>query len=427
MRKKAVILWIAGCLFISMAFIGCGPIGQLRNVARAYGGAGDGNEQRAEAEEAAKAGETAAAAKTPVLGGEAISGYEGFSYLYEESLTAYMEEDAENGKIKRKTVTIYVPKGKKSGKNSDFPGTAYADAFGVSFCFSLNPYELSDQKDEPAAKRLQGYMEKAYPGADEKKEGTDSGDYEDLEVSPVRELGKDAASVTVKYCRWNDRKEDYSVIYGTYYLKELQPGLLALLEVEIDSREATSKTPGLLEELEAFYEVDMEWDSGRAQEKLEKYLAGKEDKEIAGMIEFQFPKGWEIDDNYSGEEMVIYAPGGDSDGAGCGIGITNLQAMGYTGEALDWPMNEKYMEMFIQDGLGDRAEGLTVNDYGETCIGKTILAEFAYKEAGETIDCRLYFGRSDKGMYLVVAVQFQWLEMNTFEVVEELLEKGRVE
>ena len=42
------------------------------------------------------------------------------------------------------------------------------------------------------------------------------------------------------------------------------------------------------------------------------------------------------------------------------------------------------------------------------------------------IDCRLYLGGDDEKMYIIVAVQFQWLEMNTFEVAEELLEKGKV-
>lgn len=52
--------------------------------------------------------------------------------------------------------------------------------------------------------------------------------------------------------------------------------------------------------------------------------------------------------------------------------------------------------------------------------------EFIYTEEGEVIDCRLYLGGDDEKIYIIVAVQFQWLEMNTFEVAEELLEKGKV-
>ncbi len=403
-----------------MALMGCGPMGQLRNVARANVDTKDRREENTEDEDKA-------AAKIPVLGGDAVEGYEGFSYLHEDSLTAYMEEDAENGRIKRKTVTVYIPEGKNSGKNGELSGTASADVFGVSFYFSLNPYDISDDKKEPATEKLQGYMEKTYPGSSGKKEGDGSRDYEDLEVSGVRGLGQDAASATAKYCRWNAEKEEYSVIYATYYLKELEPDVLALLEVEIDSGEVTSKTPELLKELEAFYEVSLEWNSSGAQEKLEDYLSRKEEKKIPGMIEFQFPKGWKIDENYSGEELVIYAPGGDSDGAGCGIAITNLDAMGYTGEIFDWLEDGEYLETFIQEGLGDHADGLTVQDYGTTCIGETTLAKFVYNEAGEMVDCQLYFGKGSESMYLVVAIQFQWLEMNTFEVAEELLEKGKVE
>ena len=40
----------------------------------------------------------------------------------------------------------------------------------------------------------------------------------------------------------------------------------------------------LPDELEAFYEVDLEWNSDEAQEKLEDYLAGKEEEEVPGAI-----------------------------------------------------------------------------------------------------------------------------------------------
>ena len=44
-------------------------------------------------------------------------------------------------------------------------------------------------------------------------------------------------------------------------MKELEPGLLFFMEVEIDSSKATGETPEILKELETFYEVDIPWDS----------------------------------------------------------------------------------------------------------------------------------------------------------------------
>ena len=50
---------------------------------------------------------------------------------------------------------------------------------------------------------------------------------------------------------------------------------------------------------------------------------------------------------------------------------------------MGWLNDEEYLEMFIREGLGDEAEGLTTRYYGATCIGETTLAEFTYREEGE--------------------------------------------
>lgn len=430
MKKKAVLLWVTGCLLCGVAMTGCGPMGQLRNVARMSGAESGIEEKAGSKEEKEEEKKKAADSKTPVLGGEAVESFEDFSYLYEETLTAYMEEDTEIGKVKRKTVTVYIPEGNASGINAELPGTAYADTFGVTFRFSLNPYLISGQEEKTVTEKLQGYMDETYPDKNETKKKSHKADYEGLELSEVEKIGQDAAVARAEYFVWNDEKEEYGIVYGTYYLKELEPDLLALLEVEVDSSKAASKTEELLKELEAFYEVDLEWNSDEAQEKLEDYLAGKEEEEvpgaIGGIIEFDYPKGWALDENYSDEGLLIYAPGGDSDGAGCGIAITSLDSFGVTDDVMGWLGDEEYFSKFIEEGLGEDAENLTARYYGNTCIGETTLAEFTYTEEGEVIDCRLYIGGDDEKIYIIVAVQFQWLEMNTFEVAEELLEKGKV-
>ena len=393
MKKKAVLLWVTGCLLCGVAMTGCGPMGQLRNVARMSGVESGIEEKAGSKEEKEEEKKKAADSETPVLGGEAVEGFEDFSYLYEETLTAYMEEDTEIGKVKRKTVTVYIPEGNASGINAELPGTAYADTFGVTFRFSLNPYLISGQEEKTVAEKLQGYMDETYPDKNEKKKKSHKADYEGLELSEVEKIGQDAAVARAEYFVWNDEKE-------------------------------------LLKELEAFYEVDLEWNSDEAQEKLEDYLAGKEEEEvpgaIGGIIEFDYPKGWALDENYSDEGLLIYAPGGDSDGAGCGIAITSLDSFGVTDDVMGWLGDEEYFSKFIEEGLGEDAEDLTARYYGNTCIGETTLAEFTYTEEGEVIDCRLYIGGDDEKIYIIVAVQFQWLEMNTFEVAEELLEKGKV-
>ncbi len=50
MKKKAVLLWVTGCLLCGVAMTGCGPMGQLRNVAR-MSGAESGIEEKAGSKE----------------------------------------------------------------------------------------------------------------------------------------------------------------------------------------------------------------------------------------------------------------------------------------------------------------------------------------------------------------------------------------
>lgn len=437
MGKKRIILWAAAGLFLSAVLTGCGPMGQIRNVVNS---SKDGEiiEEAASGENGSIAAgstdsdtdhiageEKEAAPAAPVLGEENGQGYDGFEYLYEEILTAYMEEEEESGRIKRKAVIVYIPKGDDSGINKELPGTAYADTMGVSFCFSLNPYAIDGQEKKPLEKKLEDYVDWMYNNGTE--EGFYGTVYEDMEISGVRKLDKDAASITVKYCFYDDWNQEYSVFYNIYYLKQLEPDLLALLEIEIDSREATAKTPELLEEIKAFYEVDLGWDSKEAQKKLDAYLADiEENGRTFGTLRFRFPEGWDIDENYSDYEKTIYAPGGDSDGAGCGIGIISVYAGSQAEDLMGWIGGEEDMQEYIQEAMGGLEEFSLqkVEDYGETYIGKTMMMEFVYNEEGEMAGCRMYLGGKDDYIYIIVAMQYQWLEMNTFDVAEELIEKG---
>ncbi len=142
-------------------------------------------------------------------------------------------------------------------------------------------------------------------------------------------------------------------------------------------------------------------------------------------IDFTFPENWERDKSYSDEEVVVYAPGGDCDGAGCGIAAACLLS-GEDGEfddAWNWLIEDEFFETAITEGL-EEVEGLEISYYGETCIGETTLAKFSCLSDGERTDCQFYLGEKDGNIYFIVGIQYQWLEMDTFELVKELLESG---
>lgn len=439
MNRKTIGLRIVISICLCVLLAGCGPMGQVRNVANATAEREGGDtkaEERPEAEEGTKAkdseteeaGETEEDpnSETPVFGMENIGDYDGFQYLQKEVLTAYMEEDKEKGRVKRKTVTLYVPYWDESWYviNGELPGTAWASVFGVTFDFSINPYLITEQKEASLTEMLQKYIDRVYY----EDEDTAYEEYGDLEISEVFPVGKDAVAVTAKYCFYDDLEEEYHVCCRTFYLKELEPDMLTLLEVTVDGQESTPETKELLEELTAFYEVDLEWNVEEMQEKRDRYVE-KSEAGFSSIIEFDFPEGWEIE--FDDEDVVLYAPGGDSDGAGCGIAVADLGAIFFIEELPDGENDEEYLKMIISEGVGEETDNISIRSCGETCIGETIAAQLSVADGGGTADCEFYLGRKGENAYIIVAMQYQWLEMDTFEMdtfqlVEELLENGRI-
>lgn len=430
MSKKTVGLWIGVSVFLCILLTGCGAMQQVRNVAET---ASKETKTEGTAEEKEASGtdlqqEDTETEEVPVLGMEEIGDYDGFQYLQKEVLTGYMEEDRQNGRIRRKTLTIYVPNWKDSWVvlNGDEPGSAGAYVFGVDYYFSINPYLISGQDGDSPEELLRGYLDEIYYEGERPLEE----ECWDLEISDIRPEGENAVAATAKYCSYDYAEEEYHAYYETHYLKILEPEVVVLLEVRIDSEDVDSRTPELLEELEAFYEVELEWDGEEAQEKLRRFLEETEGGiDFSGFLKYDFPEGWEVE--YTDGEMAVYAPGGDSDGAGCGIAAAKLSAVAIGGELTGWENDEEYLEMIIDSLLGEDAEDVTIRACGETFIGETVAAEFQMNDNGDMADCVFYLGRTDKELYVVVAIQYQWLEadavgVDVFEVAEDLLQNGRI-
>ena len=435
MKNKTVGLRIGISLFLCVLLAGCGPMEQVRNVAHATAEKEGGKAAKTseaeipETEKEAEDAEDGTDSQAPVFGMEDIGNYDGFQYMQKDVVTTAIGEDKGNGRVKRKSVTLYIPYWNESWYviNGEMPGTAWAQVFGVTFDFSINPYLITEQKDASLAEMLQKYMDKIYyEDGDTAYEG-----YGDLELSDIRKIGGDAVAATAKYCFYDDMEEKYHVCYRTSYLKELEPDVLTLLEVAIDGQESTLETPELIKELETFYEVDLAWDVEEMQEKLERYEE-KAEAGFSGIIEFEFPEGWEIE--FEDDELVVYAPGGNSDGAGCGIAVAHLESIVFEEDLPDEGNDEEYLEMIINiiiEGIEEEVDHAAISSRGETCIGETVAAEFSVADSNGMADCELYLGRKGDHTYVIVAMQYQWLEMDTFEMdtfqlTEELLKNGRI-
>ena len=92
-------------------------------------------------------------------------------------------------------------------------------------------------------------------------------EYRDLVVSKAKKVGKNAARATAEYCLHDDYDDCYETIFVTCYYTELDNGQKIFVETMVYADDVTGKTPELIEELEKFYQFDIDWDADRAAQK----------------------------------------------------------------------------------------------------------------------------------------------------------------
>mgnify|MGYP003294116146 CR=1 FL=1 len=79
-----------------------------------------------------------------VLGGEFDKDYDGFEYIYCETLMTESEENESTGKMESESLLVFIPKADYASVNRD---TAYAEDMGVDFRVTLNPYIRYEEED----------------------------------------------------------------------------------------------------------------------------------------------------------------------------------------------------------------------------------------------------------------------------------------
>ena len=115
MKNKPVGLRLGFSLFLWVLIAGCGARGRVRNVAHATAEKEGGKAAKTseaeipETEKEAEDAEDGTDSQAPVFGMEDIGNYDGFQYMQKDVLTAYIEEDKGNGRVKRMSVTLYIP------------------------------------------------------------------------------------------------------------------------------------------------------------------------------------------------------------------------------------------------------------------------------------------------------------------------------
>lgn len=393
MKKKIVLCMILGCL--SMALFGCTAKDVMDTVAEKKAASEaeteeeveveaeekeedakeeddkkeDSKEEKEETKEEAKEEkeeekkEEKKSSDTPVLGDEDAEDYEGFEYLFGEVLMTDAEENEETGKKERQKLSVFIPDDDYATVSGN---RAYADYLGVDFEVELAPYIRYDEEDYLMEENLQYYLESNY-------DPFYSTDYKDLVISDVEVISDTECRATVEYCYYNSWDDSYETVFATYYLAEMESGVNVLVEIKVQEEGVTGKTPALLEELEQFYQFEIDWDADRAAQKREDYLAtGGDNKYSTGYLVFELPENWdEVRDGVDYDEHV-YAPEGDVNFSGCMISFYR-EFLSYD-EEIDvtaFVNNAEETEALLEEALG-----MDVTDF-EVELVDTVLGEAA--------------------------------------------------
>lgn len=411
-KSKVMMLLLTVCLVLGSA--GCGKVKEA---------------SRAQTEETAKEEESRKVPKgqeekqektkkdTPVLG-EECSGYDGFQYLYEETLMGGAEEDEESGKKKSEKLTIFLPDDEYNYVSRDM---ANAQMLGVDFEITMNPYFQYDEEHYLLSENLDYFLDQEY---DEYYRS----ECKDLRRSEVEKIGEDSVRATVNYCEYDDWDEEYKAVFCTYYVKELPSGTKVLVEVEIRPEEVTGKTEALLEELEAFYQFDIDWNEEAAKNRVKEFLSSdsaRENKVSTGYMVFELPEGWAQDKDNDDYDTYSYAPDGDAEFSGCVISIKR-EYMGNEDFDVRYLLeDEEYTREYFESLLGDNVSDVAISDYGDTCLGRAVEVSLSVNSGVGAGKYWIFMMTEDYYIYMIEAMETEDASEDVYSVVTEILETAQ--
>ena len=412
MKKKIALCLIMGCL--ASTLWGCNTKDIVQTISETEDKQEDENNEEAVEEETEESGKTSG---NPVLGDEDIEDYEGFRYLYCEEIRTESEKNEETGKMESTRLSVFVP---ESDYVNVSTGRVRSEKLGVDIVVELEPYIRYEADDYLMSENLQYYLEES------EYDPYYSNDYKDLVISEIEEIDEDTAYATVEYCDYYKYDDSYSVVFATYYLTKLDNGATVLIEIAVNSDEVTGKTPALIEELEAFYPFEIDWDKERAEAKLEDYLAsGGESTFSTGYAIFELPEGWSEDTSEYEYDTYVYAPGGDAAFAGCFVSIYR-EYLGYgTFEDGDVDAYKDDIIAMVEESMQEEGVDAVVSYYGATCLGSAVKGEAEITEDGESANAEIYWIFDDSYGYIVTAIMTDDAVEDAFAVAEDMLNNGQ--
>ena len=346
-----------------------------------------------------------------VFGSDDAKGYTGFEYLMEELVST---SDTKSGD--KASFSVFVPDG-------DYPSvsgsSARCERMGVTVEVDVDPYLQSKWKDYTMRENLEEYVESDLSYSD----------YYGIVIGDVEEISDDFAICEVSFMDYSSWDDEYTPFYELYCLKDMGNDVMAIIDIRIEAEETTGKTQSLLDELSSFYEVEIGWDESFAETKRADFENSDEysaDAFNLGYISFELPEGWDKDEDESSYSEAVFGPNGDA------------LSFGYISVAKDYISDKdmiddmlsdvEYTASYFEEALGDDVSHITVEDAGETFLGRTLKIEL-HIDDGDDYDLGIFYMAQDTytqyAIYAVVwAGEGENAEAEVREALDMLFETG---
>lgn len=397
MKKKLILCLTAGIL-AAVVLGGCGSQNTIERTQSEMEAEKEENAGKEEIEEEHTEKKDAEEEETketdsyayPVLGEEDIEDYDGFAYLQWERLTSGSGEE----------VDLYVPMDEDAYKSDDNISGYY---MGISYSVELDPLIRTDEEDYRVNENLDYYLETIY-------DPEFNADYYDVVISDAERIDKDTAYAFAEYCKYYDYDNTYCAVFATYLLKRLDNDVTVLVELKVNSDDADDETEDLIDELETFYQCEVDWSARRAEEKIEE-LGGSAGVDgsgaFGGSLAFDIPEEWGRDEAESDSDIYVYAPYGDAELADCLVSISR-EYTGMDESELDILRNNQgfLLEMAEAQLSDDDSFDGDVSIYEGTNQGVAVKAAMASEgEDGITTEIHVYFIFTEEYAYIISAAQ----------------------
>ena len=407
MKKKMVLCLMVGALTVAILG-GCGSKNTVQMI-----DPDTMTEQEADEKEDAQDEEAPARGDDdyPVLGEEDIEDYEGFDYLQWELLTSDSGD----------TVPVYVPMDEDAYKSDDHI-SGYN--LGIAYSVELDPSIRTDEEDYRVTENLDYYLEDVYdPEYNE--------DYYDVVISDAERIDGDTARACVEYCRYYEYDDSYYAVFATYLLKRLDNDVTVLLEMKVNSDDVDLETDNLIDDLEAFYQFEVDWSIKRAEEKIEELEEIDNGNTVfSGSLAFDIPENWDKDDAESDSDVYVYAPYGDADLADCAVSISHEYTGMDASELEILESNHDFLVEMVKTQLtnDDTFDG-DVSIYEGTDLGITVKVQMeSTGQDGVDMELHVYMIFIEDYTYIISAAQHGDAPLDDpFAAAEGILASARIE